>query len=180
MPDLDPFPLIIPAHDLHHDESYTEQMSLDEVEVLFRLEATILSTSYARLATPKSAPYVIDLTADSDAEDGCARPHMLECPSPSVPIKREYDNQARSCLKSRRRDDQEVNIIATRVWLVSEGKRRGYTWKRGYGEQSGCWARRLEDNSRREEVEGEYLLCYAFDLLRVEVRANADWLLLTL
>ena len=50
-----------------------------------------------------------------------------------------------------------------------------YTWQRG---RSGrCWVRDL-GVGRREEVDGEYLLCAA-SVLIVEVRANADWLPIT-
>jgi hypothetical protein len=47
-----------------------------------------------------------------------------------------------------------------------------YTWRRGQGDY--CWISDRE-GEKAEEVDGEYLLCFATSL-SIEVRANADWL----
>ncbi|KAI1370355.1 hypothetical protein F4677DRAFT_465544 [Hypoxylon crocopeplum] len=122
VPDLDPFPLIVPAYDLPDDESHTRHMSPDEIEALFVLEAATSSISHAHSTSPKPAPYVIDLTPDFDAEDGFPAAwqsnqrgsglYVLECPPPSVLAKRKQHNPASPRSKRRRRNHQEVNIQA--------------------------------------------------------------------
>ncbi|KAI1382537.1 uncharacterized protein F4822DRAFT_435477 [Hypoxylon trugodes] len=139
--------------------------------------------------SPGTAP-LIDLTGESDDEktspmvsqrdqktanrglpDGCCTP---------VPSKRSRDDNIGTQPSSKRRKKHStVNIRATRVWLESEEIPDGpeYTWDRRNG---GSWKRKSESCHGCEHVEGEFLLCYAYDWLYIEVRANADWFPLTL
>jgi hypothetical protein len=82
----------------------------------------------------------------------------------------------RSAPTSRRRAKAAptVNISATRAYVYwnDSSEFSTYTWRRGRGDY--CWVSDGE-GEKAEEVDGEYLLCYATSL-SIEVRANADWL----
>lgn len=51
-----------------------------------------------------------------------------------------------------------------------------YAWQRGRDGRR-CWVRDL-GAGKREEVDGGYLLCYASSI-SIDIRANADWLPIT-
>ncbi|CRK05686.1 hypothetical protein BN1723_001611 [Verticillium longisporum] len=71
-----------------------------------------------------------------------------------------------------------VSISATRVYLQSDdgSESWAYSWQRGRGGR--CWVRD-EGAGRRDEVDGEFLLCFAADF-SIDVRVNADWLPITM
>ncbi|KAL9948560.1 hypothetical protein ACHAO5_001660 [Verticillium nonalfalfae] len=71
-----------------------------------------------------------------------------------------------------------VNISASRACLQSDDGLESwvYSWQRGRGGR--CWVRD-EGAGRRDEADGEYLLCFASDM-SIDVRVNADWLPITM
>ncbi|KAK7420733.1 hypothetical protein QQZ08_010268 [Neonectria magnoliae] len=89
---------------------------------------------------------------------------------------RRKQNAPTTSSPKRQKKDCEVSLMATRAWVQSEDEAEGweYTWRRGRGGHGGCWIRDHRAGIR-EEVDGEFLLCYSSDLA-VEARANADWL----
>lgn len=95
-------------------------------------------------------------------------------PMPSSETKRKACEPSQAVSK-RQRKSYEVNIRATRAWLPvdDEPKCREYVMKRKRGEERQCWKSAID--GQQEEVDGEYLLCFAADL-SIEIRANADWL----
>ncbi|KAK8028105.1 hypothetical protein PG991_005161 [Apiospora marii] len=81
--------------------------------------------------------------------------------------------------RKRQRKAREVNIRATRAWLHSddESEPLAYIWRNGRSGHTGCWI--SSSGHANERVDGAYLLFYAADL-SVELRANGDWLPVTM
>lgn len=84
----------------------------------------------------------------------------------------------RNALTSHRRvkANHTVNISATKAYVYwhDSSDFLTYTWRRGRGDY--CWVSD-EEEEREEQINREYLLCYAASM-SIEVRANADWLLI--
>ncbi|KAG7112290.1 hypothetical protein HYQ46_001514 [Verticillium longisporum] len=97
-------------------------------------------------------------------------------PGMSPPRKRKRIASTVSYLK-KPKIAHSVNISATRVCLQSDSgsESRVYSWQRGRGGR--CWVRD-EGAGRRDEEDGEYLLCFGSNI-SIDVRVNADWLPIT-
>ncbi|KAI2622579.1 hypothetical protein GGR54DRAFT_646880 [Hypoxylon sp. NC1633] len=150
-------------------------------EALFISEPSDVSELDTEAMPPASVGTIINLAGDSDSDDIL----MPETPQASErlpvnrPIKRRQRHTA-SPPRKKRKFGGVVNIRATRAYVQPDSKRGAweYTWRRGRGGKQGSWSRDLGGGDR-EEVSGEYLLSFSSDALSVVIRANADWLPLT-
>lgn len=80
--------------------------------------------------------------------------------------------------RKRQRKAREVNIRATRAWLQfdDEPEPLAYIWRNGRSGHTGRWMSSARHGN--EQVDGAHLLLYGADL-SVELRANGDWLPVT-
>ncbi|KAK7972396.1 hypothetical protein PG988_006530 [Apiospora saccharicola] len=182
-----------------------QPLSLDDVMEAFDAQARTPRPGDSSLArSTTNLPEVIDLTMSDDERGGnlelqpakqlkkpasirstqaamqtqlCRHLNKSNSRDTSDSIKRkQYDSP--SPPRKRQRKAREVNIRATRAWLQfdDEPKPWEYIWRNGRNGHTGCWMSNARHGN--EQIDGEHLLSYGAGL-SVELRANGDWLPVT-